>query len=116
MSKETTEMLGSELEPRRRRAVAELAGAIRGRYPTATFRVRPGVDDPEATYLVATVDVEDPDAVLDLVVDRLLELQLDEHLPINVLPVHTPERVAETRQRLAQRRDVGAPLPAAPFT
>jgi len=115
MSRETTAIITPELEPRRQQAVAELAGMIRARYPSTTFSVRPGVDDPEATYLVATVDVEDPDTVLDLVVDRLLELQLEEGLPINVLPIHTPERVAQTRQRLKQRRGGRAPLPAAPL-
>lgn len=29
-----------------------------------------------------------------------MELPLDEGLPVNVLPVHTPERAAETGQRL----------------
>lgn len=116
MTKETGAMIAPELESRRQQAVTELAGVIRSRYKSATFSVRPGMDDPEATYLVATVDVEDPDMVLDLVVDRLLELQLEKGLPINVLPIHTPERVAQTRQRLDQRRGAGVPLPIAPFT
>ncbi|GEM_PF-4995271 len=33
-----------------------------------------------------------------------MELPLDEGPPVNVLPVHTPERVAETGQRLRQRQ------------
>src|SRR3546814_1184299 len=47
--------------------------------------------------LVATVDVEDQDAVLDVVVDRMMELQIDEGLPIFVIPVRTAERVAAMR-------------------
>ncbi len=81
-------------------AVTELKECIARRFPTATFRVRRGSDDPGQTYIVATVDIEDPDVVMDTVLERLLEMQLDEGLPISVVPVHTPERIAETRQRI----------------
>ena len=94
------------LEPRRQQAVTQLEELIRARYPTASFALRVGIDDPEATYITATVDVEDPDDVIDLVLDRLLELQLDEHIPIYVLPVHTPERVADTLRQV--RRELSA--------
>lgn len=82
-------------------AISELRRLIAQRFPAALFRVRCGVDDPQQTYLVTTVDIEDPDEVLETVLDRLLELQLDQGLPINVIPVHTPERIAETRRRIA---------------
>ena len=90
-------------------AIAELRGRITQRFPTASFRVRCGVDDPDQVYLVTTVDSEDPDAVMDTVLDRLLELQLEQGLPINVVPVHTPERVAETRKRIAANRASAKP-------
>ena len=90
------------LEPRRQQAIAELEELIQARYPTATFALRAGIDDPEATYLTATVDIDDPDEVITLVLDRLLELQLDEQLPIYVLPVHTPQRVAATLRQVQQ--------------
>lgn len=82
-------------------ALSELQACIAQHFPTASFRVRRGVDDPGQTYLITTVDIEDPDEVMDSILDRLLELQLDEGLPINVVPIHTPERVAETRKRIA---------------
>lgn len=85
-------------------AVAELEGLIRTRYPSTEFRIRQGVDDPETTYLVATVDVDDPDEVLDLVLDRLIQLQVDEGLPISVLPIHTPERVERTMRQVSDRQ------------
>lgn len=88
------------LEPGRQAVVSELEAVIQERYPSASFRVRPGVDDPDATYLVATVDVEDPDEVVDLIEDRLLDLQLNQGLPIYVLPIHPPERVAQTMMKL----------------
>jgi hypothetical protein len=83
---------------------------ISAQYPATTFALRPGVDDPEATYLLATIDVEDPDEVLDLVVDRLLTLQLDEGLPIHVLPLQTPARVVQELQHRGRRAPARALL------
>lgn len=99
-----------EVDPRHRQAVDELSVLIATRYPTTTFTVRRGIDDPEATYLVATVDVDDPDEVLDLVVERLLTLQVDEGIPVYVLPVHTPARVSRTITQL--RQDIPSAAPA----
>jgi len=31
--------------------------------------------------------------ILDTVIDRVIELQVDEQLPIHVVPIRTPERV-----------------------
>jgi len=33
--------------------------------------------------------------VLDVVIDRLLELQVDEGIPVHVIPIRPPERAAE---------------------
>lgn len=100
------------LEPGRQAAIADLEGLIRGAYPSTTFRVRAGADDPGATYLVATVDVEDPDVVGDLVEDYLLDLQLNQGVPVYVLPIHPPERVAETMREAKSRGRSGAHLPS----
>ena len=85
------------LTPGVREALEELKALIRRDYPGATFRVTRGRDDPQAIHLVTTVDVDDLDAVLDVVVDRMMELQIAEGLPIFVLPVRTPERIAAMR-------------------
>ena len=73
-------------------AVVELQGMIRERYPDATFTVGPG-EDPPGTYITATVDVDDLDEVFDVVVERLLDMQVEERLPVYVLTVHPIERV-----------------------
>lgn len=73
-------------------AIAEMKAMILARYPNATFELALG-EDPEGTYLTATVDVEDTDDVFDVVVERLLEMQIDEHLPLYVLTVRPIERV-----------------------
>ncbi|MGI8552769.1 MAG: hypothetical protein ACR2PL_18570 [Dehalococcoidia bacterium] len=98
-------------DPRVWEAVQELQATIRAKYPTTRFDVHSGVDDPEETWVVATVDLDDPDAVLDLVIDRLLDLQIEQGVPVHVLLVHTPERIRET-QRRAQTRH---PQPAVPL-
>lgn len=101
------------LDPRMQNGVTELEERISAKFPTTTFEVQQGVDDPEQTWLVATVDIDDPDEVIDLVVDRLLELQIDEHVPLHVLPIHTPERVAQT---LSRRRNAASSHVAQRYT
>lgn len=98
-------------------ALNELQRMISQRIPTATFAVRRGIDDPAQAFLVTTVDIEDPDEVMDVVLERLLELKLDQGIPVNVLPVHTPERIAETRRQIASRlgsREMAADSPLRP--
>ena len=85
------------MAPRLQGAVEELERLILARYPGATFRVARSPDDPAVVDLLAAVDLDDPDVVLDVVVDRMMELQIAEGLPIFVIPVRTPERVASMR-------------------
>ena len=96
----------SELDLRTRQAIGELQLAITQRYPAASFEVSRAADDPASIHLVAVVDVDDPDEVADLVIDRVVELQVDERIPIHVIPLRTPERVAVSLQerRLAGPR------------
>jgi hypothetical protein len=75
------------LTPRLQRAVDELQHLIRRVDPLATFQVVPG-EDPTGTYVLAMVDVEDTELVMDAYMDRLLTLQIDEGLPLYVLPLH----------------------------
>jgi hypothetical protein len=88
-------------------AVAELKALIRGRYPEATFEIRQA-EDPEGAYLIAMVDVDDRGEVIDLFLDRLVDLQVEEGLPLFVVPVRTPARTAAI---LAQ----APPIPGALF-
>lgn len=91
------------LDPRRQLAVTELRGMIARRYPTATFDIGPGEEDLQVTHLTTTVDLDDPDEVADLVMDRMLELQLDEGISVYVIPIRTPERVARLRREQETR-------------
>jgi hypothetical protein len=78
-------------DPRLTAAIAELQDLIRARYPEATFDVQEG-EDPKGVYLLATVDVEDRDEVVDVFIDRLVDLHVAEQLPLHVLPVRPPAR------------------------
>jgi hypothetical protein len=73
-------------------AIMELQGLIRQRYPNTTFVVMHG-DEPTGIYVLATVDVEDTEAVIDIYIDRLLELQIDAGLSVYVVPVRPLARV-----------------------
>ena len=71
------------------RAVDELKGLILAREPAATFSVGRG-QDPEGLYVYAVVDREELDDVWDACRDRLLEMQVDEQLPVYVIPTQPP--------------------------
>src|SRR5262245_54488359 len=92
-----TAQRAEDLSPRIRAAITELQGLILDQHPDATFRVTRSADDPVVIHLLATVDVEDTDAVLDAVVDRMMELQIAEELPIYVIPVRPARRVEAMR-------------------
>lgn len=96
----------SHPDPRLEAALAELSGLIRRRYPEASFEISRGEDDPAAVHLTTTVDVEDTDEVVDLVIDRMMELQIEEGLPIFVIPTRPVERALQ-ELRLQGRRPVG---------
>ena len=97
------------LTPRMEEAVCELKGVITKRFPQAAFVVEEG-SDPKGIYLVTTVDIPDTDEVIDLVGDRLVELQVDEGLPLYVTPLRPIERVvADLAEREAAKQP--APLP-----
>jgi len=103
----------ASLDPRRQAAVQELTGLVVQRYPGASFVISPGEDDPEATHIIATVDVDDPDEVVDLIIDRMLALQIEENLPVHLIPIRTPERTAACRRSPVAAGHAAALLPPA---
>ena len=98
------------LTPRMQEAIDELKGLITARFPQAAFVIEEGFD-PEGVYLITIVDIDDTDEVISVVGDRLVELQVDEGLPIYVAPLRPIERVvAELRKREAATPPVSLPL------
>jgi len=99
------------LEPRRHNAIQELTELVKQHYPTASFAVVPAEDDPDATHIITTVDLDDPDEVVDLVIDRMLELQIDGGIPVHLIPIRTPERTASLLNQQHRRDQPVTPLP-----
>lgn len=81
-----SETLGRQRQPRMQQAIVDIADLILSRYPTATFEVAES-DDPAGIYLWATVDVADTDQVTDLVIDCLVDLQVEQKLPLYFVPL-----------------------------
>jgi hypothetical protein len=79
-------------DPRLTAAAYELRDMILVRYPEATFEFAYG-HDPPGLYVLPTVDVEDTDEVFELVLERLLTLQVDEELPVYVFPERPLARI-----------------------
>lgn len=84
-------------DPRMRAAVAELQDLILSHFPSTTFEVGEA-DYPDEVYMRAIVDVDDTDDVIAIFLDRMVDLQVDDKLPIYVVPVRTPERRAAARR------------------
>src|SRR4051794_28065892 len=103
----------SAIAPRMQRALDELQRMIQGRWPAATFSMTRGHDDPGIVHLNTTVDIDDTEAVIDLVIERMLELQIDENLPVVVIPTRPMARILAERQKAAATRASQLwPLPA----
>ena len=99
------------LTPAMEKAVNELKGRISERFPQASFIVEEGFD-PKGIYLVTTMDIADTDEVMDVVGDRLVELQVDEGLPLYVTPLRPIQRViAELQERKHTTSPSPLPLP-----
>jgi len=92
------------LDEHMQQAVDELQSTILGKYPAAHFELSRSPDDPRMIHLDTTVDLDDAGEVLDLVLDRLVELQVEQGIPIHVIPIRTPERVAASLQAGPARR------------
>lgn len=93
------------LEPAVQAAVDELAATIAAQYASARFQVSRHPEESATVLLEAIVDVDDTDQVVDLIFERMEQLRLEEGVPILVLPLRTPERVARLLAELqaAQR-------------
>ncbi len=94
------------ITPRAQAALDELRAMIAERYPEATFSVYTWYDI-AGIYLDAFIDVEDTDEVRDVFKDRLLDIQIENGIPVDVRVSQPPERgraqYREYRERQARR-------------
>jgi hypothetical protein len=78
-------------------AISEIQQLISAKFPNTSYTTA-HQDDPAGIQLIATVDTEDTDAVVNCFIDRLLELQVDDGLPLYVIPIRPARRVATQSQ------------------
>lgn len=91
------------MTPRLEEAIAEMKERITRHFPATTFEMYQG-EDPVGIYLIAIVDTDDMWEVADLFMSRLVDLQVEEGLPLFVIPEPTPERnAAILAERAAER-------------
>lgn len=93
--------------PRMAAAISELTDLISRNYPDTTF-ITDVDEDGKTIFITATVDVDDPDEVVDLYIDRLVTLLVDEGLPLHIIPIRTPARNKELWAELQSSRPSGA--------
>jgi hypothetical protein len=97
-----TMLVDTALDP----AISELKQLVRTNYPSACFEVSAG-PAPGEMYLIVTVDIDDPDDVMAVYIDRLVELQVEQRLPLYVMSLrreHSGE--IETSSRTANKKPV----------
>jgi hypothetical protein len=66
--------------------IAEMQALIQAAYPEATFATESG-EDPDGVHLVASLVADDLDEVMDVYIDRLIDLQIDHGLRLHVIPL-----------------------------
>lgn len=91
------------VDPHIQAAIKEIQELILAKFPGTTFTVGEW-DEPGSVYMRAIVDVDDTDEVTELFIDRLVDFQVEENLPIYVVTVRTPERRAAAQERERQDR------------
>lgn len=78
--------------PRIQQALAELQALISARYPEATYEVAEGPESDEV-WLEVRLDLDDETPVLETVRELLLHYNVDEELPVYVMPLRPRQRV-----------------------
>lgn len=63
-----------------------------GTFPRPSFEVTDDPEDREGVLLMPMVDIEDRGPVMDVIIDRLVEMQAEEQLPIVVMIVRPEAR------------------------
>lgn len=84
-------------------AAEELKGLIRAKYPDAEFTLVRSTDDRRSWNLWTRVNVEDPDEVGDLVIDREIDMLVEERIPIHVIPTRSTMRFVRPLPEPARR-------------
>jgi hypothetical protein len=92
-----------EKDPRIQAAVKELSALLLSRFPSASLNVVHR-GDPNGIYIIATVDIDDPDEVIEAVLPRMVDMQADEGLPVYVVPEWPLHRIREQLRQVREQR------------
>src|SRR5690348_2409219 len=92
----------TQADPAIQNAITKLQAVIQHHYPQASFTLVQG-DDPEGIYLRVFVAVADVDEVIDVFIDQLFYFQIEEQLPLYVVPVRPLNKVLEATQMQMSR-------------
>ncbi len=103
-------MPGAAADVQLRATIEDMQQRIRTRFPTMTFEIEPG-EDPVATWMWARVDIDEPDEVGDLIIEPRFALQIEQRVLIDVIPVHTRERVEAMLREKGMIRDEALTAP-----
>jgi hypothetical protein len=97
------------ITPRAQAALDELQALIAAHFPEATFTIQKGYE-PAGIYLVATVDIDDIDEVVEVFSDRLVDIQVEDGIPVYVNVSQPRERVMA---QFREQQSCAFPLPVA---
>lgn len=92
-----------KLDDRMQAAVDEMKHLIASNFPVVEFSVHQG-EDLERVHLDVVLEMDETLEVLDLILGRMVELQIEEGLPLVVIPLPTLERNTALLKREAQQR------------
>ena len=84
-------------------AAEELKAIIRTRYPDAQFRLARDPNQQRSWLLWTAVEVEDPEEVTNLVVDREVDMLSEEHIPLHVIVIEGSAGSAHDRPARATK-------------
>ena len=91
------------ITPRAQAALDELQAMIAARYPEAAFSVYTWYDT-AGIFLEATIDVDDTQEVLDVFMERLVDIQVEDGVPVYVRVSQPPERAWAQRLTYQERQ------------
>jgi len=78
-------------EPPMQHAIAEIEALVRSRHPDAVFEVFPS-SNVAGVYMRIIVDIDEPDDVTALIIDRVADMQIDDELPLYPVTVRRSRR------------------------
>ena len=84
-------------------AAEELKAIVRARYPEAQFILARAPDDHHIWLLWTEIDIEDPDEVRRLTLDREAEMLEEDNILLHMVPIRSLKRVLGYEPRAVRK-------------